>query len=673
MSLFYHGDHGNLKTILFCYHFDTSLTHLLYIIRLDRRDKMKKIFLLVMLVTLTVGVASCTQDIIHNNDDSHVQLAYIDNYTQLKLLVEESSYNKNRFFPEVSTDALESEGSNNSNFSTTNVQVQGIDEGDIIKVDGERIYTLSYDRFNVIDVTTNDMTLLLSKTLETSRSGESYTYYQELYVTDSYVIVVGQRFSYYLQSFDGNTKEGAFIDIAPWYFYGLPETIVEIYEIESLVLSDIFTITGYLSSSRLINDHLYVLTRQDILIFEDIDPRPQITHNEDTYIQPYENIQYIPDTSSLENYTNILFLDLEDEMTFQLKTYLGQGYWGHTYVTFDSIYFAGNSYGFNADTNTYESIGMLIRYEILEDGSIIFGGFQTYKGYIINQFAIDQYDDTIRLVTTDGWGEDVINRLYIFKLDLNEREEPILTLLSLLDEGIGKPRETVRSVRFNEDIVTVVTFELTDPLYIIDLSDPSNPEITSELEITGFATYQHPWKNDTLINIGYETDSNGRIIGLKIALFDTSDLFQLTQIGRDMTFLNGEQGWTYSEALYNHKALLFSETHDFFGFAMTRLQSILIESMSMNVYLSEYMLFDVDTENTEAPLSVKATFSHQHFIAEHFNLKNNEYHIIYTFHIQRAVYIGNTFYVISNGGITSYDLDDLSVMKDDLLLLTVYS
>jgi len=140
-----------------------------------------------------------------------------------------------------------------------------------------------------------------------------------------------------------------------------------------------------------------------------------------------------------------------------------------------------------------------------------------------------QYDDTLRLVTTDGWGDDVINRLYIFQLDFNERDEPVLTLLSLLDEGIGKPRETVRSVRFNEEIVTVVTFELTDPLYIIDLSDPLNPNITSELEITGFATYQHPWKNDTLINIGYETDSNGRINGLKIALFDTSDRFQLNQ------------------------------------------------------------------------------------------------------------------------------------------------
>ena len=632
---------------------------------------MKKILLLITLLTFTLGLASCTQDIVHNDDDSHNQLSYISDYNQLKLLFEGSNLNKNRLFPEVAMDGLESDGSNDTDYSTTNVQVQGIDEGDMIKVDAERIYTLSYDTFNVIDVTSNEMTLLLTKTLETTRNDESYTYYQELYVTENYIIVVGQRFSYYLQSFEGDAKASEYIDIAPWYYYGLPETIIEIYDIDSLVLSDTFTVSGYLSSSRLINEHLYVITRQDILIFDDIDPRPQLTHNDVTFIQPYENIQYIPDMTSLENYTNILFLELEETMDFQLKTYLGQGYWGHTYVTFDGIYFAGNSYRFNEDTDTYESLGMLIRYQLLDDGSVTFGGYQTYQGYVINQFAIDQYEDMIRLVTTDGWGDSVINRLYVFKLDLNEREEPILTLLSLLDEGIGKPRETVRSVRFNEDIVTVVTFELTDPLYIIDLSNPSNPEITSELEITGFATYQHPWKNNTLINIGYETDSNGRIIGLKIALFDTSDRYNLNQVGRDVTFLNGEQGWTYSEALYNHKALLFAESHNFFGFSMTRFQYIQTETFSTNVYLSEYMLFDVDTENNDTPISIKATFSHQHFITNNFDLKSDDYRIIYAFHIQRAAYIGNTLYVISNGGITSYDLDHLNDIKDELLLLTI--
>ncbi len=229
-----------------------------------------------------------------------------------------------------------------------------------------------------------------------------------------------------------------------------------------------------------------------------------------------------------------------------------------------------------------------------------------------------------------------MNRLYIFSLDMNENNEPSLSLLTLLDEGIGKPRERVQSVRFNEDIVTIVTFELTDPLYIIDISDPTQPTITSELEITGFATYQHPWKNDTLLNIGYETDNEGRIIGLKIALFDTSDITNLIQIGSELTFLNGNQGWTYSEALHNHKALLFSELNDFFGFAMTRYQWIETSDDSNYVNIQNYMLFDIDLSNTTTPLSIKAIFSHQFFI-QPLTSDTNAYYLSYTFGIQRSL------------------------------------
>jgi inhibitor of cysteine peptidase len=631
---------------------------------------MKKILLLIVSFLFVVTLASCDQIVTHYNDDTHSQLSYVKDYDQFKQLIEQNQNSYNRFYPEAVFESVEmddSTSSEKSNISSTNVQVQGIDEGDIVKVDDSRIYMLSYDSFYVIDVSNDNMSLLLSQSLESTREDSSYTYYQELYITENEIIVIGQRYAYYLQSRDGQTKESDFIDIEPWYYFGLPESVIEIYDKASLTLQDTFLVSGYLSSSRLINNRLYVITKQDIFLYEDIDPRPQLTHNSDVYMQPYENIQYIASLDTLENYTNILFVEFNDTLTYELKTYLGQSYWGHTYVTFDSIYFAGNTYQFDDVTNTYVTKGVIIRYTINSDGSTSFGGYQTYKGYIINQFAIDQYDQTLRLVTTDGWGDTVVNRLYIFSLDMNENNEPSLSLLTLLDEGIGKPRERVQSVRFNEDIVTIVTFELTDPLYIIDISDPTQPTITSELEITGFATYQHPWKNDTLLNIGYETDNEGRIIGLKIALFDTSDITNLIQIGSELTFLNGNQGWTYSEALHNHKALLFSELNDFFGFAMTRYQWIETSDDSNYVNIQNYMLFDIDLSNTTTPLSIKAIFSHQFFI-QSLTSDTNAYYLSYTFGIQRAVYVNDTIYFISLGGVTSYDLNDLTTMTDSLLL-----
>ncbi len=636
---------------------------------------MKKILLLFVSFLFLVTLASCDQTVTHYNDDAHSQLSYVKDYDQFKQLIEQNQNSYNRFYSEAvfeegvfeSVEMDDSTSSKTSNISSTNVQVQGIDEGDIVKVDDSRIYMLSYDAFHVIDISTDTMSLLLSQSLESTRDDSSYTYYQELYITEDEIIVIGQRYAYYLQSRDGQTKESDFIDIEPWYYFGLPESVVEIYDKASLTLQDTFLVSGYLSSSRLINNRLYVITKQDIFLYEDIDPRPQLTHNSDVYMQPYENIQYIASLDALENYTNILFIEFNDTLTYELKTYLGQSYWGHTYVTFDSIYFAGNTYQFDEVTNTYVTKGIIIRYIIDNDGSTSFGGYQTYEGYIINQFAIDQYDQTLRLVTTDGWGDTVVNRLYIFSLDMNENNDPSLSLLALLDEGIGKPRERVQSVRFNEDIVTIVTFELTDPLYIIDISDPTQPTITSELEITGFATYQHPWKNDTLLNIGYETDNEGRIIGLKISLFDTSDITNLIQIGSELTFLNGNQGWTYSEALHNHKALLFSEIHDFFGFAMTHYQWIETSVDTNYMNIQDYMLFDIDLNNTATPLSVKATFSHQFFI-QSLTLDTNAYYLSYTFGIQRAVYVDDTIYFISLGGVTSYDLNDLTTMTDSLLL-----
>ena len=636
---------------------------------------MKKILLLFVSFLFLVTLASCDQTVTHYNDDAHSQLSYVKDYDQFKQLIKQNQNSYNRFNPEAvfeegvfeSVEMDDSTSSKTSNISSTNVQVRGIDEGDIVKVDDSRIYMLSYDAFHVIDISTDTMSLLLSQSLESTREDSSYTYYQELYITENEIIVIGQRYAYYLQSRDGQTKESDFIDIEPWYYFGLPESVVEIYDKASLTLQDTFLVSGYLSSSRLINNRLYVITKQDIFLYEDIDPRPQLTHNSDVYMQPYENIQYIASLDALENYTNILFIEFNDTLTYELKTYLGQSYWGHTYVTFDSIYFAGNTYQFDEVTNTYVTKGIIIRYIIDNDGSTSFGGYQTYEGYIINQFAIDQYDQTLRLVTTDGWGDTVVNRLYIFSLDMNENNDPSLSLLALLDEGIGKPRERVQSVRFNEDIVTIVTFELTDPLYIIDISDPTQPTITSELEITGFATYQHPWKNDTLLNIGYETDNEGRIIGLKISLFDTSDITNLIQIGSELTFLNGNQGWTYSEALHNHKALLFSEIHDFFGFAMTRYQWVETSDDTNYMNIQDYMLFDIDLNNTATPLSVKATFSHQFFI-QSLTLDTNAYYLSYTFGIQRAVYVDDTIYFISLGGVTSYDLNDLTTMTDSLLL-----
>ena len=152
-------------------------------------------------------------------------------------------------------------------------------------------------------------------------------------------------------------------------------------------------------------------------------------------------------------------------------------------------------------------------------------------------------------------GDTVINRLYTFKQTLIDNK-PELVEVSLLDKGIGKPRERIYSARFNKTQLTVVTFEQIDPFYLIDLTDPYKPTIKAALEIPGFSLYQHNWNDHIVLGVGYET-KEAVIIGLKLSMYDLSDETNLTEVGNPLVLYNEESGFTYGEALYNHKAILF--------------------------------------------------------------------------------------------------------------------
>jgi uncharacterized secreted protein with C-terminal beta-propeller domain len=105
----------------------------------------------------------------------------------------------------------------------------------------------------------------------------------------------------------------------------------------------------------------------------------------------------------------------------------------------------------------------------------------------------------------------------------------------------------------------MVTYRQMDPLFALDLSDPTDPKVTSELKIPGFSTYLHPFGTGRLLGLGYNATGTWRD-EMKLSMFDTSDPF-------DVTELSAESVDTYdSEALYNHKAVLADVEHDIIGF-----------------------------------------------------------------------------------------------------------
>jgi inhibitor of cysteine peptidase len=172
-------------------------------------------------------------------------------------------------------------------------------------------------------------------------------------------------------------------------------------------------------------------------------------------------------------------------------------------------------------------------------------------GEILNQFSLGEFEGVLRIATTTGYSWDGTSRNHVFCLDNNNGSLDVIG--SIRDIA---PGERLYSARFMGNRGFLVTFVQVDPLFTLDLSDPQNPKIVGELKVPGFSTYLHPINDDVLLAIGQDTKAEGDIVkvgGMQLSIFDTSD-FANPRLLHSETI--GDRG-TYSEALYNHKAVAF--------------------------------------------------------------------------------------------------------------------
>lgn len=177
-------------------------------------------------------------------------------------------------------------------------------------------------------------------------------------------------------------------------------------------------------------------------------------------------------------------------------------------------------------------------------------------GEILNQFSLGEYKGVLRIATTTGATWDGTSKNHVFCLQNNG--EPLNVIGSIRDLA---PGERLYSARFMGDRGYLVTFVQVDPLFTLDLSDPANPRVAGELKVPGYATYLHPLNENTLLSIGQDTTLEGDIVkngGMQLSIYDTSD-FSNPQLLH--TAKIGDSG-TYSEAMYNHKAIAFWPERD---------------------------------------------------------------------------------------------------------------
>ncbi len=167
-------------------------------------------------------------------------------------------------------------------------------------------------------------------------------------------------------------------------------------------------------------------------------------------------------------------------------------------------------------------------------------------GRLLNQFAMSEHNGDLRVATTtEGWdfGEQSESAVYV----LRPNGESLDVIGSV--GGLGKT-EQIRAVRFLGDTGYVVTFRQTDPLYVIDLTDPASPVLDGELKIPGYSAYLHPVGDGLLLGVGQDATEDGRTLGTQLSLFDVSDPTNPQQI--DTLEIGGS-----SEVEWDHKAFLY--------------------------------------------------------------------------------------------------------------------
>ena len=172
-------------------------------------------------------------------------------------------------------------------------------------------------------------------------------------------------------------------------------------------------------------------------------------------------------------------------------------------------------------------------------------------GYLINQYALSELDGKLRVAATSGepWADPGTrwtsqSGIYVLEQSRNRLREIGKV------EGLGKG-ERIYAVRFVGTLGYVVTFRQTDPLYTVDVSDPTKPRVRGELKITGYSAYLHPAGGDKLIGIGQEATGEGRVTGTQVSLFSIADADKPTRLAR--YYLSGAN----SEAEFDPHAFLY--------------------------------------------------------------------------------------------------------------------
>ncbi|HUK39100.1 MAG TPA: beta-propeller domain-containing protein [Methanomicrobiales archaeon] len=534
-------------------------------------------------------------------------------------------------------------------YSTTNVQVQGVDEADIVKNDARYIYVISGGTLAIVDAYPGEKARVLSETPLNGTPAEMYLSGDRLVVFSSGGI-----------GYPAMEKVAGVV--APRSYQAASHACVyDIRDRSSPSLVRDITLPGSYYDSRMIGDRVYVVTNAPVYAYSDDIPMPVVKDDAGVTIEP--RISYFDVPFSSYTFSTISSFSVSDDRSLSAESYL-MGYTTTLYVSPDAIYMAfpipsapsaepmvaGTMAVAPVPKQPAEEKTAICRFAIA-DGGARFTGYGEVTGHLLNQFSMDESGGDLRVATTvQGYGSSGSYE-YNNVLVLDSGMKTVGSLMYIA------PGEQIYAARFIGDRLYLVTFRRVDPLFVIDLSDPSNPGILGKLKIPGFSDYLHPYDATHLIGVGKETESNdwGGIStsGLKLALFDVSDVNHPTEVDHVEI---GEAG-SDSEALRDHRAFLFSKEKDLLVIPVREVQAVPTggrNSPSMQEIWQGAYAFSV-SPTKGFTLRGKVTHSGDDTSGYYWGSQDA---------VRRSLFIGDVLYTLSPTEIIATDLGTMSPIRE---------
>lgn len=536
-----------------------------------------------------------------------------------------------------------SQESYDNEYSDTNTQVGGVDEADIIKTDGEYIYRLRDNEVVILraDGTNTSIVSRIDAAKEIFEGEEGYSL--EIYLSGERLVVLRSFYGgvsrYYDEPISDNQATEDFAYYSQMYIMA---SIYDVSDKLNPVLVGEVGQDGDYSSSRLVDGVLYLVSNYSVYTLSQPEKPetyvPCLIENNMFRAIAAEDIR-IGAKPEAPNYVVVSAISVEKSEILSSTSVLGGA--ARIYMSMDNLYVSRSFYdviegeSFIEDNYTVQAFEEKSRTELLkfslDDGNIQMDSFANVEGTLLNQFSMDEQDGYLRVVTTTNdysytmytdekhdWinyefgDENPANALFILS--------PELSVVGSI-ENLA-PGERVYSVRFDGEIGYFVTFRQVDPLFAVNLSDPVNPTVMSELKIPGFSQYLHVFDPGHLFGLGMDADEDTGITGsMKLSMFDISDPYDITQ--KHVLLLEEN----YSTALYNHKAILVSAERNLIAFPSEKGYSIYGYSGETGFYLKGQINIDMDW---------------------------NYYDDV------RGLYINDYFYVVSSGSVNVFLLDDFS-------------